>query len=116
MVICPVDHRHLDRGALEYASRIQPAKAAADYHHSRPAGRCHDSGTGGDLLPPPMLRSIPTTTTVTAPTTLCQRKDTRGAPKFTVATAAMPAISPANAPRPFAFGIIASRKTPRMDP
>jgi hypothetical protein len=62
------------------------------------------------------LMASPTTTTTTAPITLCQRNATAGRPKFTAATADIPAMSPKNAPAGRARGPIASRKTPRIEP
>src|SRR5438034_10891266 len=65
---------------------------------------------------PRALSTNPSATTVTAPITLCQSHETDGAPKFTAATVAIPAIRPKNAPVARARGIMASRKTPRMEP
>src|SRR6266567_4519486 len=62
------------------------------------------------------LSTNPTATTVTAPITLCHSHETDGAPKFTTPTAAIPAIRPTNAPVARARGIMARRKTPRMEP
>src|SRR5205814_1115806 len=71
---------------------------------------------GGDGDGNTALSIIPTTKTVTAPITLCQRNETSGAPQFTAATAPMPQIKPTKAPTARARGIIASRKTPRIEP
>jgi copper homeostasis protein len=62
------------------------------------------------------LTITPTTTTATAPTTLCQRKATR-VNDAAQATETMPATRPTNAPLPVARGnAIARMKTPRIDP
>jgi hypothetical protein len=59
---------------------------------------------------------MPTTTTTTAPTTLCQRKAIV-VKEATQATDAMPAMRPTKAPVPVANGTATARmKTPRIEP
>src|SRR5919198_3441606 len=91
-----------------------PLEACTDIPHS--AFRTPHSAFDYRSEDRSVLRTKPTPTTVPAPITLCHSHDTDGAAKFTAPTAAIPAIRPRNAPVARARGIMARRKTPRMDP